>query len=237
MFPPSSSIDVFPSIFLDPPFDFPLLSCSLDISSRIHSFEPFLNSLFPLLSQDEFPHPYLGSFMNLFLNLSLPLFFPCLLKCISSSMLRSVLQGDEGALPQNPDECTRHVDQSYAYDLFFSFHALAIFLPSSILESELQGDNGALPQNLDECNGHVDQSYPYYHYHSTSTYPYLVSEPFEIHRKFSPAHAGETRSTSVSIAALELSLSALEGFTFDKPVDCIRMLQRASMLLQNRLTL
>jgi hypothetical protein len=45
----------------------------------------------------------------------------------------------------------------------------------SILESVLQGDNGALPQNLDECNGHVDQSYPYYHYHSTSTYPYLAS--------------------------------------------------------------
>eukprot|EP00243_Klebsormidium_subtile_P011146 TRINITY_DN6202_c0_g1_i1.p1 TRINITY_DN6202_c0_g1~~TRINITY_DN6202_c0_g1_i1.p1 ORF type:complete len:452 (+),score=39.96 TRINITY_DN6202_c0_g1_i1:435-1790(+) len=38
-----------------------------------------------------------------------------------------------------------------------------------------RGDNGQLPQNLDACNGHVDQAYPYYHYHATSTYPYLVN--------------------------------------------------------------
>jgi hypothetical protein len=48
----------------------------------------------------------------------------------------------------------------------FALDGIPIFGPLSVA--------GRPPADLDDCNGHVDTDHPYYHYHATTSYPYLV---------------------------------------------------------------
>lgn len=48
----------------------------------------------------------------------------------------------------------------------FALDGIPIFGPNTV--------GGKLPTDLDECNGHTSTQYPYYHYHMSTTYPYVI---------------------------------------------------------------
>jgi len=48
----------------------------------------------------------------------------------------------------------------------FALDGIPIFGPRTV--------GGKLPTDLDECNGHVSTQYPFYHYHMSTSYPYVI---------------------------------------------------------------
>jgi len=48
----------------------------------------------------------------------------------------------------------------------FALDGIPIFGPLTV--------GGKLPTDLDECNGHISTQYPFYHYHMSTSYPYVI---------------------------------------------------------------